>query len=180
MWMRWGVFLLLIFPSAQILFSSAVSHCAVLTGWISDLSVFFPLQNAPHIVRKILVGNKHDEEHRRQVTTEQGNKVLVAFCSQSHLTKNRFLACALFSLHIRTEIKFTAPGSMIQSWAQVTACEFLEFLFIPKSKSVIGNDKLTLDVWVCQHAWHPIHCECDRRLIHGYLDQDKVFHSWNE
>ncbi|MCI4382820.1 hypothetical protein PGIGA_G00019060 [Pangasianodon gigas] len=42
--------------------------------WISDVDEY-----APHIVQKILVGNKHDEEHRRQVTTEQGNKLAKSY-----------------------------------------------------------------------------------------------------
>ncbi|XP_060736140.1 ras-related protein Rab-15-like isoform X2 [Tachysurus vachellii] len=43
-------------------------------NWISDVDEY-----APHIVQKILVGNKHDEEHRRQVTTEQGNKLAKSY-----------------------------------------------------------------------------------------------------
>ncbi|KAM9466909.1 ras-related protein Rab-15-like isoform 1-T3 [Clarias gariepinus] len=42
--------------------------------WISDVDEY-----APHIVQKILIGNKHDEEHRRQVTTEQGNKLAKSY-----------------------------------------------------------------------------------------------------
>lgn len=42
--------------------------------WISDVD-----KNTPGIVQKILVGNKHDEEHRRQVTMEQGNKLAKSY-----------------------------------------------------------------------------------------------------
>ncbi|XP_053488435.1 ras-related protein Rab-15-like [Ictalurus furcatus] len=42
--------------------------------WISDVDEY-----APCIVQKILVGNKHDEEHRRQVTMEQGKKLAKSY-----------------------------------------------------------------------------------------------------
>ncbi|KAI4882542.1 hypothetical protein NFI96_034474 [Prochilodus magdalenae] len=38
--------------------------------WASDIDEY-----ASHTVQKILIGNKSDEEHRRQVATEQGNKL---------------------------------------------------------------------------------------------------------
>ncbi|XP_060788997.1 ras-related protein Rab-15-like isoform X1 [Neoarius graeffei] len=38
--------------------------------WVSDVDEY-----APHTVQKILIGNKHDEEYQRQVTTEQGKKL---------------------------------------------------------------------------------------------------------
>ncbi|XP_036448554.1 ras-related protein Rab-15-like isoform X2 [Colossoma macropomum] len=38
--------------------------------WASDMEEY-----APQTVQKILIGNKSDEEHRRQVATEQGSKV---------------------------------------------------------------------------------------------------------
>lgn len=47
---------------------------------VCDLSVHALLcllvpQYAPDMVQRILVGNKSDDEKRRQVTTEQGSKV---------------------------------------------------------------------------------------------------------
>ncbi|XP_036448553.1 ras-related protein Rab-15-like isoform X1 [Colossoma macropomum] len=38
--------------------------------WASDMEEY-----APQTVQKILIGNKSDEEHRRQVATEQGSKL---------------------------------------------------------------------------------------------------------
>ncbi|KAE8289811.1 Ras-related protein Rab-15 [Larimichthys crocea] len=45
-----------------------------LAKWASDVDEF-----APNMVQRILVGNKSDEELRRQVTTEQGSKLAEAY-----------------------------------------------------------------------------------------------------
>lgn len=53
-------------------FCSAPSICLY---WVSPLVCSVSGQYAPEKVQKILVGNKSDEEQKRQVATEQGNKV---------------------------------------------------------------------------------------------------------
>ncbi|KAG7316321.1 hypothetical protein KOW79_019862 [Hemibagrus wyckioides] len=42
--------------------------------WASDVDEY-----APEKVQKVLIGNKSDEEHKRQVATEQGNKLAKAY-----------------------------------------------------------------------------------------------------
>ncbi|KAI5615134.1 ras-related protein Rab-15 [Silurus asotus] len=42
--------------------------------WASDVDEY-----APDKVQKVLIGNKSDEEHKRQVATEQGNKLAKAY-----------------------------------------------------------------------------------------------------
>ncbi len=53
----------------------SVSALSICLYWVSRLVCSVSDQYAPEKVQKILVGNKSDEEQKRQVATEQGNKV---------------------------------------------------------------------------------------------------------
>ncbi|KAL2082769.1 hypothetical protein ACEWY4_022587 [Coilia grayii] len=53
--------------------------------WASDVDEY-----APDKVQKILIGNKSDEEHKRQVATEQGTKVSGGYFMQYYATLSAF------------------------------------------------------------------------------------------